>query len=169
MVWIICENCSCENRIFHRCSVEGKIRTFSFDLSGQDAGSRVDREIRGSIIPFDGRCALSSVHTIAVTTLLVTVTLCSYGRSIGGSPHSTALINFHQRARRLGGCRPLLTCFHRRTRSLSPRSLLASRFSSSLPSLLRIVHTARTARLEKRFPPPFANKDRPFVSTFVSF
>lgn len=91
MVWIICENCSCENRIFHRCSVEGKIRTFSFDLSGQDAGSRVDREIRGSIIPFDGRCALSSVHTIAVTTLLVTVTLCSYGRSIGGSPHSTAL------------------------------------------------------------------------------
>lgn len=31
------------------------------------------------------------------------------------------------------------------------------------------MHTARTARLEKRFPPPFANKDRPFVSTFVSF
>ena len=40
------------------------------------------REIRGPIILFHGRYALSTVHTIAATTLLVTVTLCSYGRTI---------------------------------------------------------------------------------------
>lgn len=75
-------------------------------------------------------------------------------------------INFHQRARTLGGCRPLLTCFHRRTRLLSLRSLLTSRFSSSLPSLLRIVHTDR-AVLSKTFhlDPSFLKIFFPYIDT----
>lgn len=82
-------------------------------------------------------------------------------------------INFHQRARTLGGCRPLLTCFHRRTRLLSLRSLLTSRFSSSLPSLLRIVHTDPAVRGSFRKPrflaPSFLKIFSPYIDTKLPF
>lgn len=82
-------------------------------------------------------------------------------------------INFHQRARTLGGCRPLLTCFHRRTRLLSLRSLLTSRFSSSLPSLLRIVHTDPVVRGSFRKPrflaPSFLKIFSPYIDTKLPF
>lgn len=94
-----------------------------------------DREIRGPIILFHGRYALSAARTIAATTLLVTVTLSSYGRRENHprAPRFATLdgheIDF-QRARSLGGCRPLFTCFHRRTRAALPIGLLlAPRFS----------------------------------------
>lgn len=71
----------------------------------------------------------------------------NHPRTIRGSPHSTALRSTStQRARRLGGCRPLLTCFHRRTRSALSLPSVVSCFLLFLRLLwlLSIVHTALT-------------------------
>lgn len=107
--------------------------------------ARLYREIRGPIILFHGRYALSTVHTIAVTTLLVTVTLCSYGRTIGGlggSPHSTALrstsSNVLADSGAVGRYSPVFTV----ERACSPFGCFLLLAFPPLARLLSIVHTA---------------------------